>query len=414
MSTVTVNGRDYRVPEEPTVVITVDGGDPEYFDDALARELMPRLARMLACGGQYRRGASEMPSLTNPNNISIVTGVSPAIHGVPGNYCRMEDGTMELLNDPKVLRAPSIHAVLQSAGVPTLMVTAKDKLRLLLGRGGVPSVSVERAAGAALPEYGVDDVESVVGFPAPGIYDWDASHYAMRIGLGVFRRRRDLRLLYVSFTDRVQHAVPPGDALADKFFTEFDSLLGEYLDEGFLVGITADHGMNGKHLVDGSPAVHYLADVLEEAGVVVDDVVLPITDPYTKHHGALGSFAWLYLAEDQRSRAREVLAALPGIEEVWDRSDSATIYEHPIDRIGDLAVSASAHVALGSRPGDHDLSGLHGALRSHGGRHEQPVPLITSRPVTGPMAQRYHANVLRSRDIHDLMLNNTDPADGAD
>jgi phosphonoacetate hydrolase len=178
-------------------------------------------------------------------------------------------------------------------------------------------VTTERAAGAALPEYGVDDVKSVVGFPAPGIYDWDASHYAMRIGLGVYRRRRDLRLLYVSFTDRVQHAVAP---LADKFFTEFDSLLGEYLDEGFLVGITADHGMNGKHLVDGSPAVHYLADVLEEAGVVVDDVVLPITDPYTKHHGALGSFAWPYLAEDQRGRAREVLAALPGIEEVWDRA----------------------------------------------------------------------------------------------
>jgi phosphonoacetate hydrolase len=407
MRTVTVNGRDYRIPEQPTVIITVDGGDPEYFDDALARGLMPRLAKMLEDGGEYRRGASEMPSLTNPNNLSIVTGASPAIHGVPGNYCRLEDGTIQLLNNPEILRAPSIHAALQEQGVPTLMVTTKDKLRLLLGCGGVPSVSVERAVGAGLPEYGIGDLETLVGFSAPGIYDWDASHYAMRIGLAVFRRYRELRLLYVSFTDRVQHAAAPGDELADRFFAQFDSLLGEYLDEGFLIGITADHGMNDKHLNDGSPAVLYLTDLLERAGVTVDDVVLPITDPYTKHHGALGSFAWLYLAADQHDRAREVLAALPGIEEVWNRSDSVTIYEHPIDRIGDLAVTASAHVALGSRPQDHDLSGLHGALRSHGGRHEQPVPLIVSKPVVGPLAQRYHAHVLRSRDIHDLVLNNT-------
>jgi phosphonoacetate hydrolase len=386
-------------------VFTVDGGDPDYFDDALDRGIMPRLASMLATGGEYRRGASEMPSLTNPNNLSIVTGVSPALHGIPGNYCRLEDGNLELLNDPKFLWAPSIHAVLAERGVPTLMVTAKEKLRRLLGRGGVPSISVEKAPGTGLPEYGVEDLQCLVGAEAPGIYDWNASHYAMRLGLAVYRAHRALRLLYVSLTDRVQHAAAPGEELSDRFLIEFDTLLGEYFDEGFVIGITADHGMNAKHAGDGAPTVHYLTDVLEEAGVEVHDVVLPITDPYVKHHGALGSFAWLYLPESERARARAIVAALPGVEEVWDRTDAATIYEHPADRIGDLAVAASAHVALGGRKQDHDLSGLHGALRSHGGRHEQPVPLITSRPVSGPLADRYHAGVLRSRDLHDLVLN---------
>ncbi|WP_028936119.1 alkaline phosphatase family protein [Pseudonocardia spinosispora] len=404
MNTITVNDREYQVPREPTVVFTIDGGDPDYLDDALARGIMPRLAGMLAGGGQYRIGASEMPSLTNPNNLSIVTGASPALHGIPGNYCRLEDGTLELLNDPRFLRAPSIHAVLAEHGVPALMVTTKEKLRRLLGRGGVPSVSVEKAAEAGLPEYGVPDLVELVG-EAPGIYDWNASHYAMRLGLAVYRAHRALRLLYVSLTDRVQHAAGPGEELSDRFFVEFDVLLGEYLDEGFVVGITADHGMNAKHTEDGAPNVHYLTDLLEEAGVEVHDVVLPITDPYVRHHGALGSFAWLYLPERERARAREVLGALPGIEEVWDRADAATIYEHPMDRIGDLAVTASAHVALGGRAADHDLSGLHGALRSHGGRHEQPVPLITSRPVAGPLTARFHAGVLRSRDLHDLVLN---------
>ena len=402
---VTVNDRTYRVPVHPVVVFTVDGGDPEYFDDALARDLMPRLAGMLAAGGTYRRGASEMPSLTNPNNISIVTGVSPAIHGIPGNYCQLEDGTLQLLNDPSFLRAPSIHAALEAAGVPTLMVTTKDKLRRLLANGGVPSVSVEKAAGASLDAYGIDDVEKLIGEAAPGVYDPSASHYAMRIGLAVMEQVPSLRLAYVSLTDRVQHAAAPGDPLADDFFREFDTLLGAYLDAGCTVGITADHGMNSKHDDDGQPRVHFLADVLDAAGVTVDGVVLPITDPYTRHHGALGSFAWIYLPEDQRDAAHAVLSALPGVEEVWARANSAIVFEHPLDRIGDLAVTAAADTALGSHASDHDLTQLHGALRSHGGRHEQPVPLIVSGQVTGPLAARYHANTLRNRDIHDLVLN---------
>ena len=405
--TIVVNDRSYRVPDRPVVVVTVDGGDPEYFADVLQRSLMPRLAAMLDDGGEMQMGASEMPSLTNPNNISIVTGVSPAIHGIPGNYCRLENGDIELLNDPRFLRAPSIHAMFEQSGVPTLMVTTKDKLRLLLGNGGVPSISVEKASGRGLPEYGIDDLESLVGFPAPGVYDPLASHYAMRLALAIHRLRPEIRLVYVSLTDRVQHACPPGHEMADLFFTELDVLLGEFIDAGFTVGITADHGMNTKHDAEGRPRVHYLGDVLREAGVEFDDVVLPITDPYTRHHGALGSFAWIYLPDEQHAAARAAISALPGVEEIWNREDSATIYEHPQDRIGDLAVTAAADTALGSHAADHDLSELHGHLRSHGGRHEQPVPLISSAPIHGDLAARYRAGVLRSRDIHDLILNNT-------
>ncbi|MFJ6651465.1 alkaline phosphatase family protein [Microbacterium sp. NPDC091313] len=403
--TVTANDRSYAVPEVPVVVFTVDGGDPRYFDDGLRRGIMPRLRRMLDSGGSYALGASEMPSLTNPNNLSIVTGVSPAIHGIPGNYCRLPDGSLELLNDPRFLRAPSIHAAFEQAGVRTLMVTTKDKLRRLLGNGGVPSVSVENAAGARLDVYGVDDVEQLVGRPAPGVYDPTASHYAMEIGLAMLERAPQIRLMYVSLTDRVQHAAAPGDPLADAFFVGFDALLGEYLDRGCRVAITADHGMNSKHDADGQARVIYLEDVLAAAGITVEEVVLPITDPYTKHHGALGSFAWVYLHPSDRDRARRALQAVPGVEEVWDRESSAVVFEHPVDRIGDLAVTAAADTALGRNAHAHDLTQLHGALRSHGGRHEQLVPLILSVPVAGQLASRYAANVLRSRDIHDLVLN---------
>src|SRR5689334_1164290 len=205
IETVLVNGRDYRMPREPTVVFVIDGGDPRYVDDALARGLMPALARMLAQGGAYAVGTGVMPSLTNPNNLSIVTGVPPSGHGIPGNHYLDPDSAEEVqLTDPRFLRAQTIHAALQAAGKRVLCVTAKDKLRRLLGTGGVPSVSAERADTLSLPELGIDNVASLLPGPKPGIYDWDLSPYAMELALALHRKVRT-DLLYVSLTDYVQH-----------------------------------------------------------------------------------------------------------------------------------------------------------------------------------------------------------------
>src|SRR5215204_6359639 len=110
--TVTVNAREYRVPNRPTMVITIDGCDPRYLDDALDRRLMPRLAAMLGGGGAYALGLSQMPSFTNTNNISIVSGATPAIHGLPGNHYLDPSSVEVQLSDPKFLRAPSIHKLL--------------------------------------------------------------------------------------------------------------------------------------------------------------------------------------------------------------------------------------------------------------------------------------------------------------
>ena len=392
-----VNGRAYRPPQQPTVVFTIDGGDPRYLDDALARRLMPALATLLAGGGAYARGLGHMPSLTNPNNLSIVTGVAPSLHGVPGNHYLDPSGEEIQLTDPAFLRATTIHAAMQTAGARVLMVTAKDKLRRLLGSGNVPSVSAERAHEFGLPALEVPNIPDLVGRVNPGIYDWDLSHYAMEIGLAV-HRRVGLDLLYVSLTDYVQHKEPPGGEMADCFFRRFDELLAEYVREGFLIGITADHGMNAK------PRVIYLEDVLEAAGISGYRVVLPITDPYVVHHGALGSFAWVYLPGSELEPAREVLASLDGIEEVYARDEAALIFEHPADRIGDLSVASDAATALGKSEAKHDLSGIASGLRSHGGRHEQLVPIIVSRPLRVGYAMRHAAGVSNS-DLHDLLLN---------
>jgi phosphonoacetate hydrolase len=402
--TVTVNTRQYRIPERPTMVITIDGCDPRYLDDALERGLMPRLAAMLRQEGAYALGRSQMPSFTNTNNISIVTGATPAMHGLPGNHYLDPSGEEVQLSDPKFLRAPSIHKALMDSGARVLCLTAKDKLRRLLAHGGVPATSAEKAHECPIPAFGIGDVVSLVGRRNPGPYEWDMSHYALEIGLAVSRAVGPLDLLYVSTTDFVQHAEGPGGAMADQYFRRFDELLGEYLDLGYVVGMVADHGMNDKHDADGSPRVHYLEDVLEAAGIRHYHVILPITDPYVVHHGALGSFAWVHVQPEDVDRAQAAIGRLEGVEEVFTREEAAVIYSHPNDRIGDLSVASDATTALGKSAAKHDLSVLAGPLRSHGGRHEQIVPIIVSHPLAPIYAERHRAGV-ENRDIHDLVLN---------
>jgi phosphonoacetate hydrolase len=403
-STVWVNAREYRLPTRPTVVITMDGSDPRYFDDAFSRVLMPNLRAMLDNGGTYHIGRAQMPTLTNVNNVSIVTGGPPSVHGVPGNHYFAPSGEEVQLSDPSFLRAPTIHAEMKKAGASVLCVTAKDKLRRMLVAEDVPGTSAEKAHEHPIPEYGIDDVVALVGRKNPGPYEWDMSHFAMEIGIAVSRRVGPLDLMYLSTTDFVQHAEGPAGKMADCFFRRFDELLAELLELGYLVGMVADHGMNDKHNPDGSPRVHYLEDVLEHAGVPDYHVVLPITDPYVVHHGALGSFAWVLCPERHRDRAWAALAELDGVEELFRREESAVIYQHPVDRIGDFSVASDARTALGKSAKKHDLSVLHGPLRSHGGRHEQPIPVIISQPVSEPYAERLRAGVMNS-DIHDIVLN---------
>ncbi len=241
---ISVNGRDYALPRRPTVAINIDGCDPAYLDDAFARDLMPRLSEMLANGGSYRLGLAHMPTFTNPNNLSIVTGVSPAIHGIAGNYYRAPDGSEVQLVEPDHLRAPTIYAAMHQAGTRVLAVTAKDKLRRLLAAGDVPAVSAERAHEQGLAAYGIESVTALVGRPNPDIYDPEISLYALEIGLAVHKQIGGLDLLYVSLTDYVQHKYAPGAPVADQFYRRVDVAIGAYLDAGFVVGLTADHGMN--------------------------------------------------------------------------------------------------------------------------------------------------------------------------
>lgn len=402
-TTVTVNGRSYAWPKQPVVVVCVDGSEPDYTEKAIGAGIMPWLAKALARGSQ-RIAECVIPSFTNPNNISIVTGVPPSVHGICGNYFYDRDaGTEVMMNDPEYLRCGTILAAFSQAGAKVAVVTAKDKLRRLLGHRmeGI-CFSSEKANQASDADNGIAGVLDLVGLPLPAVYSADLSEFAFAAGVKLMARHRP-DILYLSTTDYIQHKHAPGTSQANQFYAMMDRYLGELDAMGAVIAMTADHGMNSKTDRDGRPNVVYLQDLLDGwLGPGQSRVILPITDPYVVHHGALGSFATVYL-EPGIDRAEMIarMRTLPGMEQVLDGATACRQFELPEDRMGDVVAVAKRHAVIGTSVRRHDLSGLDAPLRSHGGLSERRVPLIFNRPLRDPPS----GVRLRNFDIFDLALN---------
>lgn len=408
MKSISVNGKTYPWPSEPIVVVCVDGCEPDYLKEAIKAGVMPWLKSAIAQGSDLI-GDCVVPSFTNPNNLSIVTGAPPSVHGICGNYLYdRESGQEVMMNDPKFLRADTILATFAREGAKVAVVTAKDKLRLLLGKGmkGI-CFSAEKADQTTKAEHGIDNALGFVGLPLPSVYSADLSEFVFAAGVKLMRSEQP-DIMYLSTTDYIQHKHAPGTKVANDFYAMMDRYLGEIEAMGATIVFTADHGMNDKHGDDGKPQVIYLQDTLDQwLGAGVARVILPITDPYVVHHGALGSFATIYLPDSVDHKdiiAR--LAKLPGMELVVDRTEGCRRFELPEDRVGDVIAISAKNFALGTAVSRHDLSGLTVPLRSHGGMTEQKVPVIVNRKLKAlPAGYR-----LRNFSAFDLACNYAIPA----
>ncbi len=406
----TVNGRTYQPPARPVVVICLDGSADEYFDAALARGRMPNFQRMSVTGYRgFARGA--LPSFTNVNNASIVTGVPPSVHGIGGNFFYdTTSGEEVMMNSAKFLRCETIFPAAARAGRKVAVVTAKEKLRDIFASGllelGGIAFSSEKASQAAKATHGIDHVEALVGQPTPAIYSGEASLYVFRAGVALIERGL-ADFVYLSTTDFMQHKFAPDAPEAVEFYAGIDEQLGLLLKLGAVIGLTADHGMNSKRKADGSPNVIYLESELTKKFGPGFRVILPITDPYVAHHGALGSFAVVHLpatmTTDGKDGVLQFLNHLSGVTEVYG-NNAAEKLELPADRLGDIVVISGRDVVLGRTPEYHDLKAIASGLRSHGGRYEEMVPFLLSERLKPEYAAKVHGDP-RNFDIFDFTCN---------
>jgi phosphonoacetate hydrolase len=414
IAAVTVNGRDYHLPESPIAVVCLDGCDPEYLEAGLTVGELPFFAGCLQ-NGFSGRALAAMPTFTNPNNASLVTGAAPAVHGVSGNfYLDRATGETVIVTGDAEMRAPTILAAMAGAGVPTAMVTAKDKLRAALAKGMLIgpniAVSAQHAAAAREETHGIGDLAALLGQPEPDQYSAELSLFVLDAGIALARQRR-ARLFYLSLSDYVQHRHAPDSAEARAFMRAVDARL---VALGCLVAATADHGMTDMARPDGTPEVVFVGDLLDARfGPGAARVICPITDPFVRHHGALGGLVRVHLRPGPEAPDLDaviaVLRAEPRLQEVLPGAEACRRYGMAPHMEGDVTVIARRGVALGGRAAEHDLSQLAGErLRSHGGLAEQTVPFLLSAPLRPAWAAAHPE--LRNFDIFDAALNGVERA----
>jgi phosphonoacetate hydrolase len=409
---VTLNGVRYRWPKQPVVVVCVDGGDPAYFDRAMADGIIPNVARFMKSGFSTV-AECVIPSFTCPNNVSIITGSPPSIHGISGNfYLEPETRKAVVMTGPELMRSTTVLAAFGQAGAKVVSITAKDKLRQQLGKdmdiakGGI-NFSSEKADKCTMAENGIEKVLELVGSPLPDMYSGELSLFVLEAGVKLLAQRRP-DIMYLSLTDYIQHKYAPGESESDRYYAKMDALFGKLDALGAVVALTADHGMNDKSNPDESPKVIWLQDILDKQfGKDSTIVICPITDYFVAHHGSFGGFVRVYCnGKASPQDVIDVARELPGVEMVCDKETAARIFDLPVDREGDVVVISDKETCIGMTPAKHDMSGLAGhRLRTHGGLSEAKIPFMLNYPLHEVYAARASRGGLKNYHIFDFAIN---------
>jgi phosphonoacetate hydrolase len=330
----------------------VDGFGPDY----LTQSDMPNLKEMIRAG-TYVEGIDVIPSVTNVNNASLITGSFPAEHGITGNYY-YDRTTREgsFMESPEFLLRPTILDEARRRGMRSAFVTSKAKLMFLSG-------GADFAVSAEAPDA---DMVRTIG-PAQDVYSPDINFWSLRAARH-YLNDADCQLVYVATTDYMMHTYPPEDERSQAHLRTLDELLGQIANDhrSLEVYLTADHGMSAK-----TEAID-IGRFMRDNGIGGEAVPI-IRDRYIVHHNNLGGACYVYLdRESDLERMEDILRGIPGVEEIHRREAAAREFQLRAGRIGDLFVLGGPSVVFG----DIDERREPVAIRSHGSRHETAVPIV--------------------------------------
>ena len=261
-----------------------------------------------------------------------------------------------------------------AVGARSLLVTAKDKLRRLLGGGATLSLSAEQP-----PAW----VVAGVGEPPP-IYSLEVNRWVLDAGCYIMAQQ-SFDLVYLTTTDYAMHTYAPAHPESARHIALLDEGLGAVaeLASGGRMLITADHGMSAK-----SRLLHLPARL---ARYGVEALAVPIIkDRYTVHHSNLGGCIYVHLRRPaQLAQALDILRHTDGVEAALPRDEAAQRYALMPERMGDIMVLGAREVVFG----DPAEVSLPPGLRSHGSAYEAEVPVFGCGPgLTAHSAPNFREN----------------------
>lgn len=335
-----------------TVIMVIDGLDPGYLEQCDTPNL-----RELSGKGFMTLGRAMMPTVTNVNNVSLLTASYPESHGITSNY-RLDrtDGREVYMESADYILSETLFQRARRMGATSLLVTAKDKLRTLLGRDANLALSAEEP---------LDWVVEAIGEP-PDIYSLEVNGWVIRAARFILSRR-PADLVYIATTDYAMHTYPPESAESQQHMTILDEAIGELvaaLPEAQVL-ITADHGMSSKtRMID-------LEAALAKHGIKARAVPV-IKDRYVVHHSNLGGSIFVYLDDGSLDEALDILRGIAGVDDALSGDEAAVRFRLHRQHIGDIMVLGAQDVVFG----DSTKVTMPANLRSHGSLYEERVPII--------------------------------------
>ena len=359
------------------VLICLDGCSPDY----IRQSTVPNIRRLASEGYSTLSGLAMVPTVTNVNNVSLITGVYPQEHGITSN-CYYDRGRGEevYMESPSSITAPTIFEELARRGGKTsALLSAKDKLCSLLNKGPETVFSAENP-----PDWIVKEI----GKP-PSIYSIDVNPWLLK-ALRVVLEKNDPDFIYVGTTDYVGHKYAPEEDEAQRHMALVDEeigLLSESLGDSLLC-ISADHGMLAK-----TRAVN-LRVALEMAGTK-SRVIPTVKDKYVVHHSNLSGSAYVYLiGQNPDKDVLSIFADIEGVERALTAEEAAGEYHLPVCRLGDYLVLGDKYTVFGEAS-EEVVSDV--TIRSHGSLNEREVPMIVhggDQEATGPVENKDMARVV--------------------
>jgi len=341
------------------ILVCLDGCGPDYIE----KSDVPNI-RKLCRNGYYVKGKSVIPTVTNVNNVSIITGVYPEKHGITSNFYYNELGQEVYIESPEFIMTKTIFQMAAQNNLTSALLTSKDKLCTLLRRGAHIAFSAE-----APPKWVVDSIG-----PPPNIYSIEVNSWLFKACRLVIEKY-DPNFIYVATTDYAMHKYPP-EAPESKWNMQIiDDAIGNLIElvdkKQTVLCITADHGMSDKRrAID-------LKVLLDEYKIKAK-VASTIKDRYTVHHAGLSGSAYIYLEnKGDLQKAFHLLANAEGVDRILTRDEAVKLYHLHPDRIGDLVVFGEKEYVFGEIGApDERICCLDVQIRSHGSLYEQEIPII--------------------------------------
>jgi predicted AlkP superfamily pyrophosphatase or phosphodiesterase len=335
------------------IVISIDGLPADYFDEPTA--VMPTLHRMAREGARAGRMVSVTPTVTWPNHTSMVTGVSPARHGVIGNvyYDREARKSVDLIWDPvfdkeQIVKVPTIYDLAHRAGLTTAGVAWPGSRNAKHLDWQVPCVLdaglLERYTTPALREVlgklGITpgDKEAWSKAEIGGKALWDWMHTRVAVSL-IGEHRPNLLLLHLDIVDAMQHRSGRNHPEAYWAANLADHYLSDLVEAVKMAGIAdrttfvvvSDHGFyNYSKQINGHAVLREMGLIKTAGNRVVESRV---------HYLAMAGGAWLYILDGKNRAqiARDLMAKFSQIEGV-----AAVLGPEEIVRAGLPSASADA------------------------------------------------------------------------